>query len=109
VRKVSVEVLGRELRQAAEGSGAGRAAGTVHGGRGTALRQTVVSLLADRVLTDHGNPGEATVLVLEGRVRLVAGEDTEEGSPGDLLVVPPARHRLEALTDATVLLTGVAR
>ena len=49
------------------------------------------------------------MLVLDGRVRLVAGGDSWEGRRGDLLLVPPARHRLEAMTDATVLLTVVKR
>lgn len=105
----SLEALGRQLRRAASGNGSGRAAGTVHGGQGKALRQTVVALTAGQVLAEHANPGEATVLVLDGRVRLVAGEDSGEGRREDLLVVPQARHRLEALTDATVLLTVVTR
>jgi len=45
--------------------------------------------------------------VLGGRVRLVAAGESVEGATGDLLVVPPARHSLEALADATVLLTVV--
>jgi len=47
------------------------------------------------------------VHVLQGRVQLLAGPDTWEGSAGDLLTVPPRRHSLEALTDAAVLLTVV--
>ena len=42
--------------------------------------------------------------VLTGRVRLGAGEDAWDGSPGDLLIVPDTRHTLEALEDSTVLL-----
>jgi quercetin dioxygenase-like cupin family protein len=42
------------------------------------------------------------------RLRLSTATASVEGSEGDLLVVPPARHSLEALTDAAVLLT-VAR
>jgi quercetin dioxygenase-like cupin family protein len=38
-------------------------------------------------------------------VRLVADEAAWEGVSGDLLVVPPGRHSLEALEDSAVLLT----
>jgi quercetin dioxygenase-like cupin family protein len=109
VQKISLEALARQLRQTAGSNGSGRAADTVHGGHEKALRQTVVALVAGQVLAEHENPGEATVLVLDGRVRLVAGEDSWEGRRGDLLLVPPARHRLEAMADATVLLTVVKR
>jgi len=109
VQKTSLEALGRQLRRTAADNGSGRAADTVHGGHEKALRQTVVALVAGQALADHENPGEATVLVLDGRVRMVAGEDSWEGRQGDLIIVPPARHRLEAMTDATVLLTVVKR
>ena len=109
MQKLSLEALARQLRQAAASNASGRAADTVHGGHEKALRQTVVALTAGQALAEHENPGEATVLVLDGRVRLVAGGDSWEGRRGDLLLVPPARHRLEAMTDATVLLTVVKR
>jgi quercetin dioxygenase-like cupin family protein len=60
-------------------------------------------------LEEHGSPGEATVHVLHGRVRLRAGDLSWEGSPGDLLVVPDARHALDALEDSAVLLTVAVR
>jgi quercetin dioxygenase-like cupin family protein len=44
---------------------------------------------------------------LRGRVRLDTATASVEGGEGDLLVVPPARHSLEALSDAAVLLTVV--
>jgi quercetin dioxygenase-like cupin family protein len=109
VQKLSLDALARQLRQAAASNASGRAADTVHGGHEKALRQTVVALTAGQALAEHENPGEATVLVLDGRVRLVAGGDSWEGRRGDLLLIPPARHRLEAVTDATVLLTVVKR
>lgn len=46
-----------------------------------------------------------TVRVLHGRVRPRAGDDSWEGSPGDLLTVPAARHSLDAIEDSAVLLT----
>ena len=55
--------------------------------------------------TSTRTPGEATVYVLTGRVRLCAAENAWEGSSGDLLIVPNARHSLEALEASCVLLT----
>lgn len=65
----------------------------------------MVALAAGTSLAEHENPGEVTVFVLDGRVRLASAAAAWEGRKGDLLVVPRARHSLEALTDAAVLLT----
>jgi quercetin dioxygenase-like cupin family protein len=104
-RKLSLDALAREQLEAARRSSAGRAAHTVVGGHEHVMRQTVIALLAGHELADHANPGEATVHVLTGRVSLVSGDDAWEGRRGDLLVVPPDTHRLEALEDTAVLLT----
>lgn len=90
-------------------AGSGRAAVTVHGGREHDLRQTVIVLTEGRSLGEHESPGEATLQVLRGRVRLVAGEESWDGVAGDHLVIPPTRHDLTALTDAAVLLTVATR
>ncbi|MHA6765485.1 cupin domain-containing protein [Streptacidiphilus sp. PAMC 29251] len=92
----------------ATGSHAGRSARTLYGGHGSALAQTMIALLAGGTLSDHENPGHATVLVLRGRVRLTAGDAFGEGEPYDLLSVPGAVHGLEAVEDSVILLT-VAR
>lgn len=86
-------------------SSAGRSAHTIYGGQGHVLRQTVIALVAQRRLGEHDSPGEATLQVLRGRVRLHAGEETWDGEAGDHVVIPPVRHDLEALEDAAVLLT----
>lgn len=105
MRKFSLDALAREhLDRAASGS-TGRSATTVYGGHEQVLRQTLVALRAGSSLTEHDSPGEATLIVLRGRVRLHAGEDTWEGRAGDLLVIPPARHSLDAVEDSVALLT----
>lgn len=53
------------------------------------------------------SPGEATVQVLAGRVRLTVGEQSWEGAAGDYLVIPPSRHSLDALKDSAIMLTVV--
>ena len=97
--------LARELLEHATTTSSGRGADTVYGGHEHVLRQTVVALAAGRSLSEHENPGEATVQVLRGRVRLSTGDVAWEGAPGDLLVVPDGRHSLEAFEDSAVLLT----
>jgi quercetin dioxygenase-like cupin family protein len=77
----------------------------VWGGHEHVLRQTLIALTANSSLSEHENPGEATVQVIIGRIRLDAQGHHWEGRPGDLLFMPPARHSLLAIEDAVVLLT----
>ncbi|MFI7188834.1 cupin domain-containing protein [Nocardia nova] len=105
MEKFSVDAVARELLQRAGAVSAGRAADTVFGGHEHRLRQTVVALVAGAELAEHDNAGEATLLVLRGRVRLRSADTSWEGRHGDLLVVPQARHSLEAIEDSAVLLT----
>lgn len=105
MEKLSITAMVRQHLAKATSAPSGRSAHTVYGGHEHVLRQTLVALAAGQRLEEHENPGEATVHVLHGRVRLSAGSTSWEGSPGDLLVVPDARHALEALVDSAVLLT----
>jgi quercetin dioxygenase-like cupin family protein len=105
MEKLSLEALARELMKSANAAPAGRASRTVYGGHEHVLRQTLMALTAGSSMSEHQSPGEATVHVLHGRVRLVADTTQWEGRDGDLLIVPQARHTLQALEDAAVLLT----
>jgi quercetin dioxygenase-like cupin family protein len=107
MKHTALDGLVAEELDAARRAPAARASRTVHGGRGHALRQTVITLLAGHSLDDHESPGEATLQVLRGHVRLTAGADAWVGVPGDLVTVPAARHRVDAIEDSAVLLTVV--
>jgi quercetin dioxygenase-like cupin family protein len=73
------------------------------------MRQTVIALASGRMLDEHKNPGDATVQVLQGRVRLSSGDVSWDGAAGHLIAVPDAAHSLEALEDSVVLLTVLNR
>lgn len=105
MEKSSLTALARQQLSLAQDASSGRSARTVYGGHEHVLRQTVIALAHGQALSEHESPGEATVHVLIGRVRLVAGDNSWEGSPGDLLIVPIAAHSLEAIEDSAVLLT----
>lgn len=107
MQKLSLDARIREHmgRAAASSSTTGRSAETVYGGHEHVLRQTLVALRAGTSLAEHENPGEATLLVLRGRVRLHSGNESWEGMAGDLLIVPSARHSVEAVEDSAALLS----
>ena len=83
----------------------GRAADTVFGGHEKVLRQTVIGMAQGTVMAADESPGDATVYVLSGRVRMASGGAEWEGTPGDLLTVPDAPHSLDGIEDSAVLLT----
>ena len=106
---LSLTALVDEHLAAARTTGSGRSAHTVHGGHEHALRQTLIALTSGSGLAEHNSPGEATLQVLRGRVRLTTAGDSREAGAGDLLVIPPERHGLTAVDDSAVLLTVALR
>ena len=109
MKKYSLDAIGREQLERAKEASSGRSASAVVGGHEQVLRQTVIALSEGSSLTEHNSPGEATIIVLHGNVLLSAGSNSWEGRRGDLLVVPPERHSLEAHTDSVVVLTTVKK
>ena len=103
--KISLEAKARELTHKAADSSSGRAAETIFGGHDKRLRQTLISLRRGSRMAEHESPGEATLLVVHGRLRLINGTTTWHGRDGDFLIVPNAAHSVEADTDAVFMLT----
>lgn len=105
MQKLSLDARVREHLERARASSTQRSAETVYGGHEHMLRQTLIALHSGAELSEHENPGEATVLVLRGRVRLNAEGESWEGMAGDLLIIPGSKHSLVALEDSAALLT----
>lgn len=94
-----------ELLAQARTAHSGRASRTLRGAAGHRLRHTVIALQAGATLSDHESPGEATLQVLSGTVRLTTDTAEQRCDVGDLVDIPPVRHGLTADDDAAVLLT----
>ncbi len=103
--KKSLTAVARQQLKLASTASSGRSSQTIYGGHSKSLRQTVVGLSAGKSLAEHDNAGESTLLILSGKLQLISGENSWKGSTGDLLVVPNARHSVEALEDVAFLLT----
>ncbi len=101
----SINALATDQLAKATSTESGRSSVTVYGRTGARLRQTVVALGAGRVMGEHKSPGDASVLCMQGRVLIRAGESQAELGPGDLVAVPPQRHELAALEPSVLLLT----
>jgi quercetin dioxygenase-like cupin family protein len=109
MESISLTGVASEKLAEARRARSGRAAHTLYGGHAHELRQTVMALLAGRDLAEHDSPGESTLQVLQGHVRLTAGADAWDGKAGDYVVIPRRRHALEALEDSVVIITVVKK
>jgi quercetin dioxygenase-like cupin family protein len=101
---VDLHQLSAELLERAAGERARRAGSTMpHPVDG--LRQTLIALLGGAELGEHESPGPASLLVLRGRVRLLAGDETVELGAHQFSPIPDRRHSLHADEDSVVLLS----
>jgi hypothetical protein len=82
-----IDMADEKLAQARQAHSA-RAAHTIHGGHDHELRQTVLALAAGHELDEHDSPGEATLQVLHGHVRLSTNANVREGKSGDYVAIP---------------------
>ncbi len=101
-----IDELADELQAKAGRSPAHRAAHTLIAGTAP-LRETVIALSAGAHLSEHENPGYATLHVLRGEARLVAGPDAWALPEAAHVVVPDMRHSVEAVSDTVFLLSVV--
>ncbi|WP_028661433.1 cupin domain-containing protein [Saccharomonospora saliphila] len=72
---------------------------------GNSLRATLIAMTGETELAEHDSPPAGTLQVLSGTVLLRTPSRQWQLSDGDLAVLPPERHSVHAVTDATVLLT----
>ena len=101
---VDVHAVAGELLQKAAAERSGRAARTLpHPVDG--LRQTLIALTRGAVMDEHESPGAASLMVIRGRVRLLAGDDGLEVDPHQIVPIPDRRHSLRAEEQSVVLLT----
>ena len=105
MRKLSLDAVAREQLKKVTENGGHRSAKTVFGGHEHVLRQSVIALAEGAVMADHLSPGEASLQVLRGRIRLTSGKDSWDAHTGDLLDIPADRQSVEALEPSVVLLT----
>jgi quercetin dioxygenase-like cupin family protein len=101
---IDVHALAGELLHQATTENAGRAARTLpHPVDG--LRQTLIALREGAEMDEHESPGSASLLVIRGRVRLRAGDDSVELGAHQMAPIPDRRHSLEAAEQSVVLLS----
>jgi quercetin dioxygenase-like cupin family protein len=105
MEKISLTALARQHLETARAASSGRSAHTVYGGHEHSLRQTLMAMTAGSTMDDHESPGEATLQVMHGRVRVTNSTSGWDGSPGDHIILPRERHGLHAIEDSVVLLT----
>ena len=101
---IDLDALAGELLDRARGETSDRAARTLpHPVDG--LRHTVIALRAGTALDEHESPGAASLLVLHGRVRVVAGDEVVELGAHRISPIPDRRHSVHADEDSVVLLS----
>jgi len=102
---VSLVSIGATLRSKAADASSGHSAQSIGHDESSRLRQTVIALRGGSALSDHESPGSASLQVIDGTVELHTADHRWTCTAGDIIQIPPARHGVDAVTDALVLLT----
>lgn len=106
---VDLNALGSEVLQRAADSPNGHATQLVHSASDVGLAQVLLAIREGHEFADHANPGEATLQVLSGRMRLTAEDEGWTVSAGEVVVIPHRRHAVLAEKDSVAILTIVRR
>lgn len=104
---ISLSNLATELMALARAASTKRFARTLYGGRGRALRQTVIAMCGGERMAEHVNPGEATLQLITGQIELRGLTESWQLQPGDIVEIPDEVHSVEVLEDSVFLLTVV--
>jgi quercetin dioxygenase-like cupin family protein len=102
---VDLRTAAQELLDSLAEQPSGRTARTLSPGAHAPLKQTLLALQAGHQLQDHRAPGQASIEVLVGRVRLTVGSDEVALEAGHWAPIPPEVHGLVADEDSVALLT----
>jgi quercetin dioxygenase-like cupin family protein len=105
VRTTDLNQLAEQMLVQARHDDAGRHTRNVDAGEPGVLTHTLVTLRGGVELSEHETPGVATLQVLIGRIRFITADEDAEVTVGQVLALPLARHRVEALEDSAFLLT----
>jgi quercetin dioxygenase-like cupin family protein len=101
---VDLQALAGQLLEKATSENSGRSGRTLpHPVDG--LRQTVIALRSGAELSEHESPGPASLMVIRGRVRVVAGDESVDLGAHQISPIPDRRHSLHADEDSVVLLS----
>lgn len=107
MEKTSLSELATELMLLARAASNKRSARTIFGGRGRALRQTVIAMCGGERMAEHKSPGEATLQVLSGRIELRGQSQSWELAASDIVEIPREVHSVEVLEDSVFVLSVV--
>jgi len=105
VNILNLTQMGHDHLAVAREASNGRSSTKLLGDHTAKLRANLVALAAGATLQDHQSPGEATLWVITGSIAFHAGDEEVTVEAGQMLVIPPLRHGLSAVTDAVVVLT----
>jgi quercetin dioxygenase-like cupin family protein len=106
---VDLQLAAQELLRSLPEQPSGRTARTLTPGAHAPLKQTLLALAAGTSLQDHRAPGQATIEVLAGSVRITVGEAAQALRAGGWAPIPDETHGLIADEDSVALLTVAGR